>query len=93
MPLDRGAVRRLLEAFDLRTLFVEEPRLGPRWRGHLRPCGRQDVPAGSHRPETRLRRVSVRLRRQSIPDYPTRQKIWRQAAKATHEHLIVFAPT
>lgn len=24
MPLDRGAVRRLLEAFDLRTLFVEE---------------------------------------------------------------------
>ena len=92
MPLDRGAVRRLLKAFDLRTLFVEE--LGWDHGG---------VATSVHVDDKTFRLEAIAQKRgfvayrcvsagQSIPDYPTRQKIWRQAAKATHEHLIVFAP-
>lgn len=92
MPLDRGAVRRLLEAFDLRTLFVEE--LG--W-DHGGVATSVHVDGKTFRLEAIAQKRGFVAYRcvsagQSIPDYPTRQKIWRQAAKATHEHLIVFAP-
>ena len=90
--LNRTAVRRLLKAFDLRTLFVEE--LG--W-------DRGGVDTVAHVDGKTFRLEAIAQKRgfvayqcvsagQSIPDLSARKKIERQAAKATHEHLIVFAP-
>ena len=90
-PLDGDAVRRLLEAFDLRTLFIDE--LG--W-----DSGGADLTLTVADKKFTLQAIAHKRgfvayqcvsADKSIPDYPTRQKIWRQAAKATHEHLIVFA--
>ena len=91
-PLNRNTIRRLLEAFDLPTLFIEE--LGWDYGGADTTATVDD--------ETFLLEAIAQKRGlvayqcvtagRTMPDYATRQKIERQAAKATHEHLIVFAP-
>ena len=91
LPLKPRTVRQLLEAFDLRTLFVDE--LG--W-----DHGGADTAAVVS--ETTFPLQAIAQKRgfvayqcvaggQALPDYATRQKIERQVAKAAHEHLIVFA--
>ncbi len=91
-PLNRDAIRQLLEAFDLRTLFIEE--LG--W-----DYGGADTTATVADKTFRLEAIAQKrglvayqciTAGRAMLDYPTRQKIERQVAKATHEHLIVFAP-
>ena len=90
--LNRSTVRRLLKAFDLRTLFVEE--LGWDHGG---------VATVAHVDDKTFRLEAIAQKRgfvayqcvsagRSIPDLSARKKIERQTAKATHEHLIVFAP-
>ena len=90
-PLNRATVRRLLDTFDLRTLFIEE--LGWDHGGTDTPVTVGDktflLQAIAHkRGFVAYQCVSGRTR---LPDYPTRQKIDRLLAKTTHEHLIVFA--
>ena len=91
LPLKPRTVRQLLDAFDLRTLFVDE--LG--W-----DHGGADTAAVVS--ETTFPLQAIAQKRgfvayqcvaggQALPDYATRQKIERQVAKAAHEHLIVFA--
>ena len=90
-PLDRVTVRQLLEAFDLRTLFVDQ--LG--W-----DHGGIDTAAIVGETTFPLQAIAQKrgfvayqcVTRGRLPDYATRQKIERQVVKAAHEHLIVFAP-
>ena len=91
-PLNRDAIRQLLEAFDLPTLFIEE--LG--WDD-----GGVDTTATVADKTFRLEAIAQKrglvayqcvTAGRTMPNYATRQKIERQVAKATHEHLIVFAP-
>ena len=91
-PLNRAAVRRLLDRFELRTLFIE--KLGWDHGGADTPvevAGRTyTLQAIAHkRGFVAYQCVSGRTR---LPDYATRQKIERALAKTIHEHLIVFAP-
>ncbi|MGH3023565.1 MAG: Eco57I restriction-modification methylase domain-containing protein [Gaiellaceae bacterium] len=91
MPLDAERARRHLAEFQLEPLFVEE--LGwDRYPSHL------DVAVDGQ--TYRLRGVAekrgmaafvVESGEDRLPDYPTRRKIERQAAKSVHEHLIVYA--
>ncbi len=92
-PLDRRTIRRLLDGFDLRTLFIEE--LGWDVGGNdttVAVGGRTfTLEAIAHkRGFVAYQCVSGRTR---LPDYATRQQIERRLAKITHEHLIVFATT
>ena len=89
-PLDGDVVRRLLEAFDLQTLFVEE--LGWDYGGTDMTVTVDDQDFMLQAIAEKRGFVAYQCVARTIPDYPTRQKIWRQVAKATHEHLIVFAP-
>ena len=96
-PLDGDAVRRLLKAFNLQKLFNYE--LG--WDIKETKHGGMDMTVTVADKKFKLQAIAEKRgfvayqcvsADKSIPDYPTRQKIWRQVAKATHEHLIVFAP-
>ena len=91
-PLNREAIRELLDAFDLRTLFID--LLG--WdHGGLDIT----VPVAD---KTFLLEAVAQKRGfvayqcvaggRTVLDRATRQKIERQVAKAVYEHLIVFAP-
>ena len=90
-PLDRAIVRQLLDAFDLRRLFVEE--LG--W-----DHGGADTTVAVDGRTFPLEAIAQKrglvayqcVAGVGLPDYPTRQKIERQVAKDAHEHLVVFAP-
>ena len=90
-PLDRRTILRLLNEFDLKTLFTEY--LGWDVGGNdttVTLGGRTfTLEAIAHkRGFVAYQCVSGRTR---LPDYATRQKIDRILVKATHEHLIVFA--
>ena len=90
-PLKRPTIRRLLDTFDLQTLFIEE--LGWDHGGTDTTVAVADksfvLQAVAHkRGFVAYQCVSGRTR---LPDKPTRQKIDRLLAKAVHEHLIVFA--
>ena len=92
-PLDRRTIRRLLDGFDLKTLFIEE--LGWDDGGNDTTVAIGDktfaLEAIAHkRGFVAYQCVSGRTR---LPDYATRQKIDRILAKETHEHLIVFSTT
>ena len=90
-PLEREVIRQLLEAFDLRTLFIDQ--LG--W-----DHGGEDLTVRSATTHFRLQAVGQKrgfvayqcvVPGANLPDRATRQKIERQVAKTAHEHLIVFA--
>ena len=91
MNLSIPRVRNYLMDCELEALFVEE--LG--WSRH---SGEFSVDVGE---ETFVLRALAELKgvqifechtdpNDQLPDYPTRQKIEKQAAKLAHEHLIIF---
>ena len=90
--LDRSKVRKHLENFDLRPLFIEE--LG--WDHGGRNV---DVSVGNH--TLALKAVAhkrgmvayqyIADSNISFPDHPTRQKIEKAIAKTVREHVIVYA--
>ena len=91
-PLEREVIRQLLEAFDLRTLFIDQ--LG--W-----DHGGEDLTVRLKKVEFRLQPVAQKrgfvayqcvVPGADVPDHGTRQKVERQVAKTAHENLIVFAP-
>ncbi|MBI2755848.1 MAG: SAM-dependent methyltransferase [Chloroflexi bacterium] len=89
MPLERTAIRERLRRFDFRNLFVEE--LG--WDIHH---GRLDVSVDGRSyaldavAEKHGLAVYLCQSADGLPDAATRRKIEREAAKRTHEKLIVF---
>ena len=94
-PLNRDAVGRLLEAFNLQKLFNYE--LG--WDIKETKHGGMDMTVTVDDKDFTLQAiaekrgfVAYQCVARTIPDYPTRQKIYREVAKTKHEHLIVFAP-
>ena len=92
MPPDIAQLRRHLQAFDLPRLFVEE--LG--WNHYpTRPISIQvDGTAYSLEPAAEKAGFVVYSCSPSadgtIPAYPHRRKVERQAAKVAYEHLIIF---
>ena len=89
-PLNRTAIRQLLDRFDLQPLFIDE--LGWDYGGTDITVTVADQDFTLQAIAHKRGFVAYQCVARTIPDYPTRQKIYRQVAKATHEHLIVFAP-
>ena len=89
--LDREKIRRHLENFNLRALFIEE--LGWDHGG-----GNIEVSVDDH--VFSLKAVAQKRgmvvyqyiagSAEEFPDYPTRQKIEKFVAKAIHEHIIIY---
>ena len=92
MPLDLIRSRKCLKEFQLRTLFADE--LG--WDRHTATL---DISVDGQ--TFTLNAIAEKRGMVAftcpptddgfIPDYPTRRKIDRQAAKSAHEHLIVYS--
>ena len=90
--LDRDKVRRHLENFNLRALFIDE--LGWDHGG-----GNMEVPVDNLSfalKSVAQKRGMVAYRyiaesEEKFPDYPTRRKIERFVARTVREHLIVYA--
>ena len=91
-PLDRGRIRKLLENFDLRSLFIKE--LG--WdhggtnteatvAGHT-----YALQAVAHKRGMVVYQY-VADSEATFPNYSTRQKIERMVVKTVREHIIVYA--
>ena len=90
--LDRIRARQCLEAFDLKTLFIDElgwDRGGAsteaRVRGHIFPLEAIAQKRGL---------VAYQYLADSdgaFPDYPTRRKIEQTVSKTVREHIIVYA--
>ena len=90
--LDRGKIKKYLENFDLRALFIEE--LGWDHGG-----SNIEVPVGNY--GFPLKAVAqkrgmvvyqyVTDSAKEFPNYPTRQKIEKFVAKTIREHIIVYA--
>ena len=91
-PLDRATVRQLLEAFDLRTLFVNELGWDHGGADTAAVVGETTFPLQAIAQKRGFVAYQCVAGGQTLPDYATRQKIERQVAKDAHEHLIVFAP-
>jgi hypothetical protein len=89
MNADRA--RRHLADFQLEQLFVEE--LGwDRFPGHLEVAiDGQTYDLRGVAEKRGMGAFVVESSDNALPDYPTRRKIERQAAKSVHEHLIVYA--
>ncbi|MEW6359300.1 MAG: SAM-dependent methyltransferase [Planctomycetota bacterium] len=91
MPLDFARTRKLLAAFDFKTLFVEE--LG--WNRHSALL-RVSVDSQSFTLNAVAEKRGVVVfvcdprGGSRIPDDQTRRKIERQVTKSAHEHLIIF---
>ncbi len=87
MKIDVSSVRRLLKAFDFKTLFREQ--LG--WDKH------QAELALSLDGETHMLTAVAEKRGfavyvcPTIPDRPTRLRLDRQVTKSSREHLIIYA--
>ena len=92
LPLKPRTVRQLLEAFDLRTLFVDELGWDHGGADTAAVVGETTFPLQAIAQKRGFVAYQCVARGQALPDYATRQKIERQVAKAAHEHLIVFAP-
>ena len=91
LPLKPRTVRQLLEAFDLRTLFVDELGWDHGGADTAAVVGETTFPLQAIAQKRGFVAYQCVTRGQALPDYATRQKIERQVAKAAHEHLIVFA--
>jgi len=90
MTLDRPTVRRLLENFDLRKLFIEElgwdhPHIGELVIS-LEGFSYHLVPVAHKRGL-----VVYACEETNVPNHSSRQKIERQVTKSSHEHIIVYA--
>lgn len=86
MAIDRGAVRRLLKAFEFRKLFIEElgwDRLSTTLTKYV---GGQNYLFQA----IAEKRGVVILVSESIPEYSTRVKLDKLIAKDHFEHLIIF---
>ncbi len=91
MMLVRSRVQKCLREFDFEALFVEE-------LGWNRCAGQLEVAVGGANFALEMvaeKRGMVAFRcdvqpGERLPDYPTRRKIERMAAKSVHEHLIVY---
>ena len=89
MPLDAERARRALAEFHLEPLFVEE--LGwDRYPSHLDVHLDGETYLLRGVAEKRGMAALVHESGDDVPDYATRRKIERQAAKSVHEHLIVY---
>ena len=93
MTLDRDRIRKHLENFDLRSLFIEE--LG--W-DHGGTNTEATVEGRTYALEAVAHKRGMVAYKyvadsdDSFPIYPTRQKIERAVVKTVHEHLIIYAP-
>ena len=88
-PLNRTAIRQLLDQFDLQPLFIDE--LGWDYGGTDMTVTVADKDFTLQAIAHKRGFVAYQCVARTIPDYPTRQKIYREVAKTTYEHLIVFA--
>ena len=88
-PLNRTAVRQLLDQFDLQPLFIN--KLGWDYGGTDMTVTVADKDFTLQAIAEKRGFVAYQCVARTLPDYPTRQKIYREVAKTTHEHLIVFA--
>ena len=91
LPLKPRTVRQLLEAFDLRTLFVDELGWDHGGADTAAIVGETTFPLQAIAQKRGFVAYQCVADGQALPDYATRRKIERQVAKAAHEHLIVFA--
>ena len=91
LPLKPRTVRQLLDAFDLRTLFVDELGWDHGGADTAAVVGETTFPLQAIAQKRGFVAYQCVVDGQALPDYATRQKIERQVAKAAHEHLIVFA--
>jgi hypothetical protein len=90
VPLDAERARRHLAEFRLEPLFVEE--LGwDRYPSYLDVAVDGETYRLRGIAEKRGMAAFVVESGDGVPDYATRRKIERQAAKSVHEHLIVYA--
>ena len=90
-PLNRDAIRQLLDEFNLQKLFIEELGWDHGGTDTTVPVGEKTFrleAIAQKRGFVAYQCVSGRTR---VPDYAARQQIERRLAKITHEHLIVFA--
>ena len=86
MKIDVASVRRLLKAFDFKTLFREQ--LG--WDNHQ---AQLSIPVDGSTVELNAvaqKRGFVAYICPTIPDRATRLKIDRQLTKSAHEHFIIY---
>ena len=90
--LDRDTVRRRLESFDLRGLFIDE--LGWDHGGadvEATAAGRAFVlEAVAHKRGMVVYQYAADSE-EAFPDHPTRQKIEKAVARTVREHLVVYA--
>lgn len=91
MNLDISRVRQLLKAFDFKTLFIEE--LG--WNHYNNRIevaleGISFMLAGVAEKHGMVVFTCSPLPSGHITDYSARRKIEKQAAKAVHEHIIIY---
>ena len=90
--LDRGKIRKHLENFDLRALFIE----GLGWDyggGNIKiPIGNRSflLKAVAHK-RGMIAYQYIAASDAEFPDHPTRQKIEKFVAKTVREHIIVYA--
>ena len=92
-PLNREKIRRHLEDFDLRSLFIEE--LGWDHGGADTEVTVADktfaLEALAHK-RGMVVYQHIADTDETFPDHPTRRKIEKIVAKAVREHIIVYAP-
>ena len=92
-PLDRDKIRKYLEDFNLRALFVEE--LGWDHGGEnieVTVASKPFVLEAIAHKRGMVVYQHVADTDEAFPDHPTRQKIEKTVAKTVREHLIVYAP-
>ena len=91
--LDKDKIRKHLENFDLRSLFIEE--LGWDHGGTNTEAKVADktfvLEAVAHKRGMVVYKY-VADSDEAFPDHPTRRKIEKAVSKTVHEHLIVYAP-
>ena len=91
--LDRDKIRKYLENFDLRSLFIEE--LGWDHGGtntEATVAGRTFFLEAIAQKHGMVVYQYVADSDDAFPDHPTRQKIEKTVAKTVREHIIVYAP-
>ena len=86
MKIDVASVRRLLKAFDFKTLFREQ--LG--WDNHQAQLHIPIHGATICLSAVAQKRGFVAYVCPTIPDRATRLKIDRQVTKSVHEHFIIY---
>ena len=91
--LDRDKIRKHLENFDLRSLFIEELGWDHGGSDTEVTVGNRSFPLEALTHKRGLVAYQyVADSEATFPDHPTRQKIEKAVAKTVREHLIVYAP-